>query len=424
MPDTDAAAGLYRSERRRSDAPPQRSSRALHPAAMRWQNISSLLQAVVTAGPLARVELVEQTGISSATVTKLVGSMLDAELLVERSERSSVGLTGRPRVPVDLNRSSRVVLGLHIGATRCTVAVLDLRAGMVAERVVWHRQPTPEAVIDSAVSELRGLQARLPGRRVVGLGVSSGGRVDHRSGTLLAHPALGWRDVGVRSLVEARVDVPIEYDETVRGTALAELIYGSAQRLEHVLHLFVGNVLGSALVVRGSLHRGATGNAGGMTHLPVLGVRGPVCECGQTNCLSQVASNTGLIAIATKRGMVKADASYETLLASAADGDQRVQSLLRARGRWIGRAIAGLADFLDPAAVLLSGNADEWPDYFDTVRAAVAARSDSGADAAERVRRPSFQGHSSTVSSAVLFLDQYFRDPVRYEPALQRRLSA
>lgn len=387
---------------------------------MRRQNTATVLRAVLADGPNARVELARRTGISSGTVTKLVADMIEADVLVERPEESANGGVGRPRVPVDLNLDRRVVLGLHIGATRSIVAALDLRMGVITERELRHSDRRPRKLLAAAIDELVTVGSRFANRRVMGLGVTSGGRVDPEAGVVLSYPGLGWTDVPVKRLVAQRFDAPVEFDEYVSGTALAEMLYGAARNVSDTLHLFVGHTTAAAMVTGGQLHRGAHGLSGGVTHVRV-GATGPRCDCGRRGCFGQLASNPGILNLAQARGLVPASATYEDLLAMASDGDRKVTHILRDRARRVGEVVATLVDLLNPAQVILSGNADQWPDYFPTVEDAAAKLQSRQAAPAIHLRTSSFQ-HQPSVSAAALFLDRYFRDPLTYEPALRRRL--
>ncbi|NEE04394.1 ROK family protein [Phytoactinopolyspora halotolerans] len=404
------------------------NARAALPSDMRSQNLATIMRVVRTHGPLARVGIVRRTGISSGTVTKLTAQLVEAGALVEASPAGTgehpptgapgvLGMrrAGRPQAPLDLDMHARAVLTVHIGVTRSTAGLVDMRGNVITDITVTHTDTDPDHVLRAAVATMRRLR-NSSGRTVVGAGVSTSGTIDHRNGTLLDHPVLPWRNVAVRDYVARRLDLPVEYDDIVRGVALAHLAYRHGEEIQHVLNLFVGNVVGSALAVRQELYRGEAGRAGQITHLPVHGVAGPLCECGRSDCFQAVASNVGLLAIGQAEGVVSERASFDDLLDRA--DEPGVRRLLDRRAEWVGQAVAVLSDFLDPSAVVLSGNATHAPGYLDVVRATTRRLALGGRAAAERVSLFPFPGDLLSVSTAALFLDRYFRDPVAYEPRL------
>ncbi len=394
---------------------------------MRSQNLATILRVVRTHGPLARVGIVRRTGISSGTVTKLTAQLVEAGALAESSVATggrrlaatspapSTRRAGRPQAPLDLDMYARAVLTAHIGLTRSTAGLVDMRGNVICEVAVTHTDTDPDQVLGTAVATMRELRES-GGRTVVGAGVSTSGTIDHRNGTLIDHPVLQWRSVAVRDYVARRLDLPVEFDDIVRGVALAHLTYRPGEDIQHVLNLFVGNVVGSALAVRQELHRGEAGRAGQITHLPLHGVAGPLCECGRANCFQAVASNVGLLAIGQVEGVVSHGETFDQLLDRS--DEPAVRRLLDRRAEWVGQAIAMLSDLLDPSAVVLSGNATHAPGYLDVVRATTTRLALGGSDAAQRVSLFPFPKDLLSASTAALLLDRYFRNPVAYEPRL------
>lgn len=382
--------------------------------------MGSLLRALRILGPKARVELSDYTGISPATVTKLVASLSEANILVERSGPPAARLTGRPRVPVDFAPASRAVLALHLGADQATVAAVDLRGAVITQRTNAYTGASVEKIVQNAARSLGRIRRGLgDDTSAIGIGISSDGEIDS-DGVLSSHPTLDWSDVPVRTLVADALDLPAEYDQTVRGQALAAFGSGQGQPTD-LIHCAVNGGVECAFVLRTSVYRGHDGAAGLLEHWPVPGVRGPACGCGQTNCLARVAGDDGITWLARDRGLIAADEGYPELLAAAADHVRGAVNLLRSRAQWIGRALAVLADLIDPATIVLSGSARSWSPFESEVGEALdRAPSRIGAERLTGL----VDSATPVAAAAALFLERYFADPVHYEPELQRRLLA
>nr|WP_042187472.1 ROK family transcriptional regulator [Kibdelosporangium sp. MJ126-NF4]CEL18117.1 ROK-family transcriptional regulator [Kibdelosporangium sp. MJ126-NF4]CTQ90654.1 ROK-family transcriptional regulator [Kibdelosporangium sp. MJ126-NF4] len=381
-------------------------------AAMRWHNLGAILRAIRDHGPVPRAELTRLTGISSGTTTKLTASLVSAGVIHEAVGEDTDRATGRPRVPLDLHPATRAVLAAHIGLQRTMVAAVDLRAHTIAAHTVDHRSEQWRHVLTQAIGELEALRAGLGERRVLGVGITTGGQVDHRAGILRSQAGTTWHDVDVREPIADKLGLPVEYDHAVRGASLAELRYGMRGHAEDILNLFVGNTIGVAMVIAGALHHGARDRAGTVAHLPVAGARGPRCACGRGNCFEALTSNLGILELGRNNGIVGPGENYDALLTRARDGDADVRRLLRRRATWVGEAITVLADLVDPEVVVLTGNATEWDGFLPAVRRA------TDADLSARIRLPSLQPHSPTTAPAALILDRYFLDPVPFEPEL------
>lgn len=399
--------------------PSHGQAQPLQPAAMREMNMGSLLRALRVLGPRARVELAEYTGISPATVTKLVANLTEAEILVERADTHSLRLTGRPRVPVDFNPHRRAVLALHLGPDSITAAALDLRGTVLVERSADYPDGSAARSVQAGARLLARVVKALPDQCVaVGVGVTSAGRVDREHGAVRGRRDRGWDDVLVSAPIADHLGLPVELDQPVRGEALAAL--ATDEQAQHLIHLSVGKEISAALLIDRHVHRGHTGEAGGVTHLPVPGARGPECGCGQTGCLGAVATDVALVEAARAKKVIGGEDGYAELVAAADDRSRPAVALLRTRARAIGQALAVLADLVDPDRLLVGGSALAWGGFQPEVEQTFVELSGRRADLLRFGPGPV----EPVVAAGMLFLDRYFDDPVRHEPELQRRLNA
>src|SRR6478609_4578402 len=92
----------------------------LAPAATR------VLEELRGAGPLARDQLAQATGLSGATIARAVTSLGAAGMVRERRDLAPTGAVGRPGTPVEIDPTTYVVVGVHQGVLETTVALCDL----------------------------------------------------------------------------------------------------------------------------------------------------------------------------------------------------------------------------------------------------------------------------------------------------------
>jgi predicted NBD/HSP70 family sugar kinase len=177
-------------------------------------------------------------------------------------------------------------------------------------------------------------------------------------------PNFGWRDVPVRALMEERLGLPVLVDNEVRALALAEHEFGAAKRARTAVFLDLGYGLGGAVIIDGSLYRGAHGGAGEIGHNTV-DPGGPLCSCGNRGCLEVFASESGLLARAHEALAAGRDSSLSTipegrlalshLLDAARTGDSLAHDLIRQAATYLGLVVANAIDNWDPEVVVLSG---------------------------------------------------------------------
>lgn len=78
-------------------------------------------------------------------------------------------------MPVDLDDSRFVVGGVHLAVAYTTVALLDLRGRVLAERRLKHGPADPRRVPARAADGLLALLAEAPHSSPLGIGVAAGG---------------------------------------------------------------------------------------------------------------------------------------------------------------------------------------------------------------------------------------------------------
>ncbi|MFJ9517382.1 ROK family protein [Kitasatospora sp. NPDC101801] len=389
------------------------SSRAV-PAEAAHRNAAAVLRTVLAHGPLPRLRIAELTGISAGTVSRLTARLARAGQLVELPAVPGPADTGRPRVPLDLPLAATAVAGVHIGLLRTTLGLVDLR-GAVLDRLVVPRGSTdPDRVVAELAAALGTLTAGQPTRRLLGVGVSTGGWVDTEAGTVAEHGPLGWRDVPLGARLAARLDQPVRLDGLVRALALAEGWYGAGQRAGSLLELFVGNVVGAAFTVDRQIHHGPRSAAGTVAHLRLPGLRGAPCDNGHRDCLQAAMADGSVLRLAVAEGLVGPTDPYEELVRRAQDGGAEAGRLLRTRARWIGRAAAALLDLVNPDLVVLAGGPLLTPEYLPDVRAELVRHSALGPAAADRLVPSGLGEHALVLSAAAVFLDAWFSDPLAH----------
>ncbi|WP_405545291.1 ROK family transcriptional regulator [Streptomyces phaeochromogenes] len=390
--------------------PPSLTHRAVD-SDRRRTSASAILRSVLAHGPVARSTIARLTGLSPASVTDHCNRLTALGLIQEAATLRRSNGVGRPHVPVDLDDSRFVVGGVHVAVPYTTVALLDLRGRVVAERRLNHgemeRKRVKEGdVLANAAAGLRALLADDPGRVPLGVGVATGGWVDRDSGTIVEHPLLGWRDVRAREVIHALTGLPVHVDGHARALVNGERLFGrTAGAGGSVLHLFVGNVVDAAFATHDEVHHGPRSQSGAIAHLPLAGGT-ERCDCGRTGCLQAELSERTLCRRAREAGIIRTSDPMH-ILAAAADGDSVAVRLLLHRARMVGRAAGLLLDVLNPDTVVVTEmGAVHREDCL------AALREEVGPDRAAAVVPTSFPDSVLAVAGGSVALDVLYRDPL------------
>ncbi|HEY1701649.1 MAG TPA: ROK family transcriptional regulator [Trebonia sp.] len=391
-------------------------------------NASAVLQAVLDHGPVARSTIARLAGLSPAAVTRLAGDLVAAGLLRESAQPAALKGAGRPHVPVDIDVTRRVALGLHIALNHATLALLDLRGRVLAEELITHPGSgsragsragagiDPHHVLERIAARVPGfLGAHADGRRPVGLGVATGGWVDRADGVVVEHALLGWQGVPVRQLLAEATGLPVRVDNHARALVRAEQLFGDPRARASVVHLFVGNMIDAAFATGGQIHHGPQSAAGSVAHLPVDGREEP-CACGRRGCLQAVVSSPALARRAVAEGITE-DAVFAPVLAAARNGDRRAVALFEERAQLLGSAAATLLDVLNPDLLVITEQGTRHVSgCLEILRAEVGERSRLLADPGRTVVPASFGSQSLQVAAGTVILGALYADPLRRRP--------
>ncbi|MFF5478367.1 ROK family protein [Streptomyces sp. NPDC012935] len=377
----------------------------------RRTSASAILRSVLEHGPVARSTIARLTGLSPASVTDHCARLTELGFVREAATpRRSKGV-GRPHVPIDMDDSRFVVGGVHVAVPYTTVALLDLRGRVIAERELKHSGATdPYGLLARAAGGLAALlNEAAQGSRPLGVGFAAGGWVDRDSGTVVEHPMLGWREVPVREVLGTHTGLPVHVDGHARALVNAERLFGRARGSRSVLHLFVGNVVDAAFATNDEVHHGPRSQAGSIAHLPVPGGR-EACDCGRLGCLQAELSERTLCRRARAAGVTDGTNPMHVVHA-AAGGDPVAVRLLTDRARMTGRAVGLLQDVLNPETVVVTEIG-----VLSREDCLGALREAAGTERTAAVVPTSFADSVLAVAGGSVALDVLFRDPLAASP--------
>lgn len=344
------------------------------PAGLHGQILTTLIRS----GPRSRLELAEAANVNASTIARAVPELTSTGWVREADDRSPARGRGRPGKRVSVRQEHHLAVGLKIGPERLVGAVTDLTGTMI---VAEHR-PTgpldPGLALGAAGQLVRQLTARGlaqvadPEARIVGLGIGVGGHVVEGRLVATSH-ILGWRHVDVSGVMGGATGLPTITLNDVTALAAGEHWFGEGRRVDDLAVVTIGRGLGCGLVLGGRVHRGATGSAGELGHLPLV-PDGPLCGCGNRGCLEALVSDRGVVtALRARRGDEQVR-ELADVLRLARGGDRSALDCLATAGAWLGRGVAAVVNLANPALVIIAGEMVAAMDFMESdLRRAAAA---------------------------------------------------
>lgn len=329
----------------------------------RAESYSTLLREIARAGPIARIGLSERTGISRATVTTLIGDLIEAGLVTEVAQTTEAsGARGRPRIDLKIAGDAHLVAGIKVADTSISFVLVDFDG---CERAAI-KQPleqvihTSDALIGHITQGIEALAqtANCDVGHISGVGVGLAGLMQAEAGLVHWSPSLDRRNVPFRDDLEAALDTPVFLDNDVNLVAEAELRFGMGRNRKDFIVVTIEAGVGMALVLGGQVYRGARGSGGEFGHTKVQ-LDGAECRCGQRGCLEAYVADFALHRNASAAGLVDLTASkddaIQRLLGAAQAGDHRAQNILDDAGRMFALGLANLVNIFDPEFIIIAG---------------------------------------------------------------------
>jgi glucokinase len=211
-------------------------------------------------------------------------------------------------------------VGIDVGATKIAAGLVDTSRGALLEAT---RRPTPGDPMAALELCARMVDELSPSEAPrVGIGLCE---LVTPEGEITSGESVEWRGLDVPSLVAGAESVRIESD--VRAAAAAEARYGAAVGAASALYLNIGSGISHCLLLDGTPHAGARGNA--------LVTGAPPVETWSSGAglARQAGTQSAQAALA--------DPEHAGLVAGAADR--------------LGAALAMLVNALDPDVVVMGG---------------------------------------------------------------------
>jgi predicted NBD/HSP70 family sugar kinase len=329
------------------------------PSLLRAINDRAALEVLLQRGPLTRPEIGALTGLSKPTASQLLTRLRDAGLVVLDGIRE--GGPGRTAELYRINPDAGHVVALEVRRAQIRACAADLTGTVIGR----FELPTPGTSGGDAVARARqtvqgaldaaGLGMDRLNRVVIGVP----GAVDPRTERLgYASHLPGWHIPDLLSRLRNGLGVPVAVENDVNLVAMAELAHGQVPESRDFVLLWVSAGIGLAIVLGGTLVRGATGGAGEVGYMPVASA--PIIrEPGRANTggLQAVAGAPAVIRLLREHGFRggQADQILRRARQAYENGEERGVAALGELATRLATGLAAIVSVLDPELIVLAG---------------------------------------------------------------------
>lgn len=337
---------------------------------VRRQNRYLVLASLRREGPLARIELVRSTGLSTATITSITADLIAERLIVVASDGDEVATRsrpGRPMTKLSLNATAAMALGIEISVDLVRFALVGYDGNIIEVRqsgiAVYGSDPhTFGRNLAAAAAKFLADRGFASGR-LARVAVSVQGIANASSGSIVWSPALAFTNVPICRPLEQQLAVKVTLANDANLMAQALISRDPAAFAGTTAVVFVGRGVGMGLVINGALYGGPTGGAGEfghMSHIP----GGPLCRCGRRGCIEAYAADYSIARRAAGSDPLEppsitaiAAEQMAELVKRARRGEKAATAAFREAGLALGYGLARAIALVDIQRVLMLGPA-------------------------------------------------------------------
>ena len=246
--------------------------------------------------------------------------------------------------------------GVDIGGTTVKLGLFTTEGEIVDKWEIKTRTENQgEAVLPDIAAALNEKleEKQIPKDEVEGIGV----------GVVQNTANLGWGYKEVKREMEELSGMKAEIGNDANVAALGEMWLGAGKGRKNIIMVTLGTGVGGGIIIDGKPLVGAHGAGGEIGHLCVNYEETDHCGCGNTGCLEQYASATGITRLANIR-LAKDDkasvlrgqeVSAKTVFDAVKADDEVAKEIAEEFGKYLGHAMANLAAVADPSAIVIGG---------------------------------------------------------------------
>lgn len=256
---------------------------------IRDMNYHKILETIIREGSISRADLSKCLGLTKATISSQVQTLLDDGLIEEIGSLE----TSKGRRPILLRfcGAHAHVLSFDIGLEHINLLLSDLLGQHCYSRQIFWNKSKDELmsllcrIIDDILAH-----PRQDNQNIIGICLGIHGVVHQDE--ILFTPYYDLEHQPLKEELERRFSLPVFIENEANLSALGEKTFSSG--VSNLVNISVHSGIGLGIIMHGRLYTGANGFAGEFGHT-IVEPQGRSCPCGNQGCIEQYASEAAIL---------------------------------------------------------------------------------------------------------------------------------
>ncbi|GAB6931069.1 ROK family transcriptional regulator [Paenibacillus sp. JCM 10914] len=323
------------------------------PSTIRKMNQEIVLNSIKDTGPISRTEIAKQTGITKATVSDIVKTLIEEGLIYDEKEDADLSKRG---TRLHFAKFAAYGIAIDLGGTTLHFGQFNLAGECMARHTVaTYHCDTSQQFLELMAGDLEEFiqQSNQPRERLAFISIATPGIVDPTSGIVLeGSPNLPqWENIGLGEFFNRHFNVPVTVENDVRAALIGEMYAGALQKLNSAVLIGIGTGLGSAILIDGKVIRGAHNAAGEIGYMMFQPQQ--LYAPSEKGHYEMICSGSGLEAAAYETLGRKVSAAE--VFEMARNHDIQATHLIQRFEDHLAMGILNIISILNPEKILLMG---------------------------------------------------------------------
>lgn len=270
--------------------------------------------------------------------------------------------------------NKQIVIACDLGGTNLRMAAIDLEGNILYRT----KRNTPKA--DRADEIVRALVESAEECRenvqdlgkVLAIAIAAPATVSAEKGIILKAPNVpaldGFRIVAA---LENELSLTAILENDANSAGVGENWMGASRGFETSICVTLGTGVGGGIIINGKVLHGIDGTAGEIGHICVEPFGAP-CGCGSRGCVEQYSSATAIVrqtqelASQYPKSVLqhKIRLTSKDVYEAGLEGDELALEVFRRQGFYLGIALSGLINVLNPEVIVIGGGVAAGWDLF------------------------------------------------------------
>ncbi len=306
----------------------------------------------------SRAELAKITGLTQASITKIVSTLINDGIVFESGIIKGNG--NRRAIGLRLNSEKNLVIAVKFSRFVFTIGVFDISGRLYTQtETEFDIEDDPKAVLENIKRQVRAFLDEYENAVAIGLAVP-GPYLKAEGHIAIVSRMSAWHEVNFVEEFKDAFNRPLFIEQDANAGAMAEWWFGNHGRpLSTLAYMLVGEGVGSGIVIEDKLLLGKQGAASEIGHISI-DIHGSRCECGNYGCLELYSSAPVLLGKAKKEmpslfsdNSRKRSDEYDLIFSEARNGNKTAVKLLDEIAENIGYGCVTLINSYNPDIIII-----------------------------------------------------------------------